>query len=59
MDLKNMLKGFDVPEWRMDLNKNNLIWLEKNLDKRNSENPDFHKVLKSLQHLLKNKAYKK
>lgn len=55
--LEYLLKGFDVPFYRKTLNKNNLIWLDKNLGKRNNENPKFEEVSDLIKNCLKEKNY--
>ena len=55
--LESMLKDFDIPFYKRTLNKNNLIWLDKNLIKRNKENPNFEKTLDLVKVCLKDRNY--
>ena len=55
--LERLLKNFDVPFYRKVLNKNNLTWLNKNLVKRNKDNPKFEETSELVKICLKEKNY--
>lgn len=55
--LERLLKNFDIPFYRKVLNKNNLLWLDKNLSKRNKDNPKFEETLELVKLCLKNRNY--
>ena len=55
--LERLLKNFDVPFYRKVLNKNNLTWLNKNLVKRNKDNPKFEETSELVKTCLKEKNY--
>jgi len=51
------LEDFNIPPQRKRINKNNTLWLLKNLDKLNSEHPKYNQVIKNLQIILDNGLY--
>lgn len=56
--LSVMLKKFDIPFYRLTINKNNLTWLSKNLKKKNSTKPNFSEVQQLVNYCLSNHLYK-
>ena len=56
--LELLLKNFDIPFYRQHLNKNNLVWLQKNLKKKNSKNINFEKTQQLIEDCLKKRLYK-
>ena len=55
--LEQLLKSFDIPFYRKVLNKNNLLWLDKNLGKRNGDNPKFEETINLIKTCLKERNY--
>lgn len=55
--LERLLKKFDVPFYRKVLNKNNLLWLDKNLSKKNKDNSKFEEVSELIKTCLKERNY--
>ena len=55
--LERLLKNFDIPFYRKVLNKNNLLWLNKNLMKRNKDNPKFEETFNLVKTCIKEKNY--
>ena len=55
--LERLLKNFDIPFYRKVLNKNNLLWLNKNLMKRNKDNPKFEETFNLVKICIKEKNY--
>lgn len=56
--LHRLLNSMDLPEYRIGtLNKNNLIWLSKNLKFRNSEHTSYKVVQKEINRRLEEKEY--
>lgn len=57
-ELSKILRKMDVPSYRTEkLNKNNLVWLNKNLCKRNSQHPKFQEVSQEVETRLKEGSY--
>jgi len=56
--LCKILRSMNIPVQRKEtLNKNNLQWLEKNLEKRNSEHPKFNVAINEIRERLNTKTY--
>jgi hypothetical protein len=48
----------DVPFYRKEnLDKNNLLWLQKNLNIKNSDNPKYKEVINIINRKIENKEY--
>lgn len=57
-ELINKLEKMDLPRHRIyELNKNNLCWLNRNINFRNSENKYFNEVVQEIQLRIKNSVY--
>lgn len=56
--LRSKLSGYKVPGHRLNLNKNNLTWLLKNIGKENSDKESFKEVCEFLKFLVDNKKFK-
>lgn len=55
-DLKDLLKGMDVPEMRLDTtSRGNVRWLLRNLAVRNQDHPDYREAMDALKALAKGK----
>lgn len=52
-----ILKNFDLPFYRLTMNKNNLVWLSKNLKKKNSKNIKFQEAQNLINYCLTNHLY--
>lgn len=59
MDLETFLtkNKFDVPVQRKQPNKNNLMWLSRNLGIRNSGNPKYEVAMAEIKQRLKESDY--
>lgn len=55
--LQKLLQNFDIPEYKKKLNKNNLQWLAKNLNKRNKNNQYFDQANELIHFCLDQKLY--
>jgi hypothetical protein len=56
--LLTLLKKMDVPFYRKEnLDKNNLLWLQKNLNIKNSDNPKYKEVINIINRKIENKEY--
>jgi hypothetical protein len=47
IELKNLLKNMDIPEFR----RTDISWLKRNLPFNNSEHPDFDRAWELLQEM--------
>lgn len=58
LQLSKALCKMDVPYHRTQIfNKNNLVWLYKNLEKRNSNHKNFPEVFQEVSKRLENKIF--
>lgn len=56
--LMDILDTMDLPiQRKTHLNKNNLLWLEKNLYKKNKEHINYIRVMNEIQRRIENKEY--
>jgi hypothetical protein len=56
--LQKALYTMNLPKWRVDtLNKSNLVWLQKNMSKRNSTCKEYEDCQNYISILLKNHMY--
>ena len=55
--LQNLLNEFDIPVYKKKLNKSSLMWLSKNLIKKNKSNKYFEQVLDLINFCLKERLY--
>lgn len=56
--LQQILKTFDIPFYRLTFNKNNLVWLQKNLKKKNSKNSNYETAKQLIDDCLNQRLYK-
>jgi len=56
--LQQILKNFDIPFYRLTFNKNNLMWLQKNLKKKNSKNKNYEIAKQLIDDCLNQRLYK-
>lgn len=51
--LSKKLKKMDLPVHRTNFfNKNNLLWLQKNIACRNKNHPDYHMVINTIDNYI-------
>ena len=55
--LQNLLNEFDIPAYKKKLNKSSLMWLSKNLIKKNKSNKYFEQALDLINFCLKERLY--
>lgn len=55
--LESLLPKMDIPIYRYKVNKNNLQWLKKNLNKRNKDNAHFKETYELIDYCLNEKIY--
>lgn len=56
--LQQVLKSFNIPFYRLTFNKNNLVWLQKNLKKKNSKNSNYEIAKQLIDDCLSQRLYK-
>lgn len=56
--LQQVLKTLDIPFYRLTFNKNNLVWLQKNLKKKNSKNSNYETAKQLIDDCLNQRLYK-
>ena len=57
-NLQLMLKDMDVPFYRLVFNKNNLVWLQKNLKKKNQTHKNYEITKQLIDDCLNQRLYK-
>lgn len=53
-----ILQKLNIPFYRLTLNKNNLMWLSKNLKKKNSKHVNYNEAQSLVDYCLTNHLYK-
>lgn len=57
-ELEKRLRGYDLPKHRkINFNKSNLTWLDRNIGIQNSEKDDFKEVQNTINRMIQNKLF--